>query len=173
MFFRAPSNIEQLEFVMCNKQEMKVQARTRMIEEELRKTFHPFVELPIVTQWSRQYDLVLGRYNFMVLDGDSCFGKTKFAFSLSPIHRTFYCDCTSGVPDLRSFDSETYSAIVLDELSPKQAVVPSEIVAGVERTSGSGGVSHSGFVVHGARVEDAHHCFHQFVECWNEAFAQG
>ena len=107
----------------AKKQEMKVQARTRMIEEELRKTFHPYVELPIVTQWSRQYDLVLGRYNFLVLDGESCFGKTKFAFSLSPIHRTFYCDCTSGVPDLRSFDSEKYSAIVLDELSPKQAVV--------------------------------------------------
>ena len=77
MFFRAPSNIEQLDFVMRKQQEMKVQARTRMIEEELRKTFHPFVELPIATQWSRQYDLVLGRYNFLVLDGDSRFGKNQ------------------------------------------------------------------------------------------------
>ena len=59
---------------------------------------------------------------FLVLDGDSWFGKTKYALSLQPLGRTYYCDCTAGIPDLRDFDGERFSAILFDELSPKEGI---------------------------------------------------
>ena len=65
----------------------------------------------------------LGRYLFLVLDGKSCFGKTKYALSLQAVGRTYYCDCTSGIPDLRDFDGERFSAILFDELAPKEGIL--------------------------------------------------
>ncbi len=39
-----------------------------------------------------------------------------------PLGRTYYCDCTSGIPDLRDFDGDRYSAVLLDELSPQHGI---------------------------------------------------
>ena len=95
----------------------------RRIEEELRETMLPWRVLPDVTKWDLQYEQKLGRYLFLVLDGDCWFGKTKYALSLQPLGRTYYCDCTCGIPDLGDFDGDRFSAILFDELSPKEGVL--------------------------------------------------
>ena len=119
---RAASNVAQLEFCHRQRQKQALQEKMRRIEEELHETMPPWRVLPDVTKWDVQYESKLGRYLFLVLDGDSWFGKTKYALSLQPLGRTYYCDCTAGIPDLRDFDGERFSAILFDELSPKEGI---------------------------------------------------
>lgn len=119
---RAAANVAQLEFVHKEQKKLSLQRRILAIENELRQSFLPWHSIPAVGEWKRQYLEAKGRYNFLVLDGASCFGKTKYAFSLNPPERTFYCDCTAGVPDMRGFDSVLHSAIIFDELSPKAGI---------------------------------------------------
>ena len=119
---RATLNVQQLEF--CNRERLKVvlKEKRRRIEEELRSTFHPWKAVPEVSRWEKQYEQKMGRYLFLVLDGDSCFGKTKYAMGLQPLGSTFYCDCTAGTPDLRDFDGDQFSSILFDELTAKEAI---------------------------------------------------
>jgi hypothetical protein len=118
----ARANVAQLEFCHGHRQKQALQLKMRRIEEELRETMFPWRVLPDVTKWNEQYELKLGRYLFLILDGESWFGKTKFALSLQPLGSTFYCDCTAGIPDLRDFDGERFSSILFDELSPKEGI---------------------------------------------------
>ena len=119
---RAAQNVAQLEFCHREQQKQILQERMRRIEERLRETFLPWKVQPAVTKWEEQYEKELGRYLFLVLDGDTRFGKTKYALSLQPLGRTYYCDCTAGIPDLRGFDGERYTAILFDELSAKEGI---------------------------------------------------
>ena len=118
----ARANVAQLEFCHGHRQKQALQLKMRRIEEELRETMFPWRVLPDVTKWDKQYDSKLGRYLFLILDGESWFGKTKFALSLQALGSTFYCDCTAGIPDLRDFDGERFSSILFDELSPKEGI---------------------------------------------------
>ena len=119
---RAAQNVAQLEFCHREQQKHILQERMRRIEERLRETFLPWKVQPAVTKWEEQYEKELGRYLFLVLDGDTRFGKTKYALSLQPLGRTYYCDCTAGIPDLRGFDGERYTAILFYELSAKEGI---------------------------------------------------
>ncbi len=119
---RAAANVAQLEYCHKERQKIALQGRIRRIEEEIRGTFLPWKAVPAVQHWQRQYLLTSGRYLFLVLDGKSCYGKTKYAFGLNAVDRTYYCDCTSGVPDLRDFDAERHIAVIFDELSPQAGI---------------------------------------------------
>jgi hypothetical protein len=119
---RAAQNVQQLEFCNRERQKVALHEKRRRIEEELRETFHPWKVVPEVSRWERQYEQKLGRYLFLVLDGDSFCGKTKYAIGLQPLGSTFYCDCTAGTPDLRDFDGDRFSTILFDELTAKEAI---------------------------------------------------
>ena len=119
---RAAQNVQQLEFCHRERQKACLSERIARIEEDLRETFCPWKVIPEVSRWEQQYEAKMGRYLFLVLDGDSFCGKTKYALSLQPIGSTYYCDCTSGIPDLRDFDGDRFSAILFDELSAKEAI---------------------------------------------------
>ena len=58
------------------------------------------------------------RFPFLVLEGDSKFGKTRYASSLWGIQKTFVSQC-QGVcqPSLAGYDPRVHKAIVLDEPS--------------------------------------------------------
>lgn len=120
---RAPCNVSQLDF--CHKERQKAELAKRMerIENDIRSTLLPWKTIPAVDSWKEQYSKVLGRYTFLVLDGKSCYGKTKYAFSLCEAGRCYYCDCTSGVPDLRGFDFSFHRAVIFDELSPRAGIL--------------------------------------------------
>lgn len=83
----------------------------------------PFKVFARVTKWRAQYLQAKRRYKFLILDGDSMWGKTCYAMALWGEASTVYCYCSGGaVPDLRKFDSDVHKAIVLDEMSLKQAI---------------------------------------------------
>ena len=119
---RAAQNVQQLEFCNRERQKVALHEKRRRIEEELRMTFHPWKTVPEVSRWERQYEQKLGRYLFLVLDGDSFCGKTKYAIGLQPLGTTFCCDCTAGTPDLRDFDGDRFTSILFDELTAKEAI---------------------------------------------------
>ena len=75
-----------------------------------------------VVAWQSQYAVLKPRYKVLVLDGDSCYGKTWFALSLNAVGRTLYCDCTSGFPCLKTFDSTIHDAVLLNEITAKCAI---------------------------------------------------
>ena len=69
---RAAQNVAQLEFCNRERKHKALHDRMRRIEEDLRESFHPWKVLPEVTRWDGQYEK-LGRYLFLVLDGESRF----------------------------------------------------------------------------------------------------
>ena len=99
-----------------------------MLREHSRQIDRPFRVLPAVVAWSSQYDQLLCRYKFLVLEGDSCMGKTKFARSLlrsgCQPEQILEVTCTSGQePNIRNFDYSWHKLIIFDEIEP--AVVAS------------------------------------------------
>jgi len=96
--------------------------RIRSNEATLRASQRPFKNFKLVDQWQEQYREFVPRYRFLVLDGPSQTGKTRYATSLCPVGRTWYCDCSQGVVMLKGFDAAEYSNILLDELRPCAAM---------------------------------------------------
>ncbi len=82
----------------------------------------PFLTIPEVEEWRRQYaDPAfehITRFKFLVLEGESRWGKTRFACALFGILLTYVCQC-QGVkqPHLSRYDRRRHKAIVLDEPS--------------------------------------------------------
>ena len=130
---RAEHNVRQLDCVQSYF-DCVAEDRARESAEQLicSKEFG-FRHVPEVSQWQEQYSHVKSRYKFLVLDGKSQTGKTRFAYSLLKSDPTglspppsrkavFYADCSSGMPDLRNFRQSDHKLLVLDELGPEGAV---------------------------------------------------
>jgi hypothetical protein len=120
---RAEANIRQLEYVQQQRESIE-DAREQLENEHLiLRSQRPFRTLPVVVAWLQHFSVADSRYKFLVLDGPSQTGKTRFARSLScPPSSVFYADCSSGPPDLRDFSRRTHKLIVMDEMSPETAV---------------------------------------------------
>ena len=79
-----------------------------------------FKKVERVEVWQRQYDPenigVLTRFLFLVLEGETRFGKTRYACSRFGPRRTFVVNC-QGVkqPSMAGWDPRNYDCIVLDE----------------------------------------------------------
>ncbi len=120
--FRAQYNIQQLEFVEMERKKLAVLARFTEVDTLLRKEVKPWKAYPSTDKWRGQCSSLKGRYHFLVLDGPSSTGKTRFALCLSPPGASLYADCSMGNPMLRMFDREAHAAIVLDEIRPQVAI---------------------------------------------------
>ena len=119
---RAPILIQQLDYVQQERRKQHLENRRIATETLLMGTMKPWKVVPAAQEWQKQFLELKCRYRFLVLDGPSCFGKTRYALGLNPPGKTYYCDCTGGVPLLKYFDSQIYSAILFDELDPKCAI---------------------------------------------------
>jgi hypothetical protein len=119
---RVAYNLSALEIVHNEKQNRVLLEKVMRIEQEIRATFRPWKTIDVVLAWQAQYASLLPRYDFLILDGDSKFGKTWYALSLNALGKTLYSDCTSGYPNLKEFNSAKHDAILLDEITPKCAI---------------------------------------------------
>ena len=117
------TNVSQVEFSEEHKEHRRVLGHHVVIKSDIAKTRRAFKVIPFVNAWLTCFDAVRDRYPFLVLDGDSMHGKTRFAHSLVPEHGVLYCDCSNDQwPDLREFKFCTHSLIILDELGPVMAL---------------------------------------------------
>ena len=113
----ARHNLATLDFVSSEEQQLRETAERLRIEGVLRHRQRPFRRVPLVEEWLQQYQHDRDRYKFLVLDGPSQMGKTRFAASLmGPEH--FLClDCCSAVvPDMRRFCRAQHQLILFDEI---------------------------------------------------------
>lgn len=84
---------------------------------------HPFKVLPEVERWKALFQRDATRYPFLILDGPSCVGKTRYIHSLVDVDACFYADCSNDqLPDLRSFNRGQHKLILLDEMGPLTAI---------------------------------------------------
>ena len=146
---RAESNIRQADFVEKLSLDAAAARDKELCDLEILKTEVEFISIPEMELWRKQYRLVLSRYKFVVLDGPSGTGKTRYAYSLSPPPTAdelrsqksklegsqtagrkcvYYADCSGGLPDLRVFRRKLHKILILDELHPKNAVALKKIM---------------------------------------------
>jgi len=119
----AERNIRQLQYVEMRRKEQDELARRAKAMEVVASASSPFREISTVSDWLRTFDTVQDRYKFLVLDGPSCMGKTRFAKSFAAPGRALYCDCSnSNPPDLRSFSVLNYDVVILDEMAAHDAI---------------------------------------------------
>ena len=120
---RAQQNISQLAFIEASRKKIAQQAAWERNESVLRSKQKPWKLIPRVQEWRDQYKDVRCRYKFLVLDGPSSTGKTRYALDQYGIGQMLYTDCSMGIPNLREFNSDKHCAILFDELSPKAALM--------------------------------------------------
>ena len=75
---------------------------------------------PAIVKWKLQYENMMHRYQFLVLEGPSRMGKTVYARSLaSDASKALEINCSAGTePDLRAYRLSRHSVIIFDEISP-------------------------------------------------------
>ena len=100
--------------------------RERALKELIERliVFKPFKTLPKVVSWMHGLASKFAqatRFPFLVLDGESKFGKTIFAKHLYGPECTLVVSCqrTSGEPNLKRFRRDIHKCIVFDEANHK------------------------------------------------------
>ena len=113
----ARHNLATLDFVTSEEQQLRETADRLRLETVLRSQQRPFRRVPLVSQWLEQYEHDRDRYKFLVLDGPSQMGKTRFAASLTGQDKFLCLDCCSAVvPDMRRFSRAQHELVLFDEI---------------------------------------------------------
>ena len=124
LYVRCAQNVEyNLKSVQAMRQYYKQQEMYNLrlrVEKSIRQKQSPFKRLEAVEEWDREYDEVKDRYKFLVLDGRSRTGKSRFAASRTLPEKFLNIDCSSATePDLRHFDRAKHNVVLWDEASPQ------------------------------------------------------
>ena len=94
-----------------------------VVQQQLNTLKRPFVSIPAVHSWIKDHKFMKWRYTFLVLQGGSMLGKTRYALSLVPDGRGLELNCISGnEPDLRAYDPTGTDLILFDEM-PASAIL--------------------------------------------------
>ena len=120
------STLQKLTAATDKEMESYCEAEKRKVQKLLEApgSLGNFKTIPLVEEWRLWYDRkyygVLTRFKFLVLAGDSRYGKTRFACNLWGCARTFVANC-QGVtqPSLMGYDPRLHRCILLDEPGPE------------------------------------------------------
>ena len=97
--------------------EKKTEELCRKFQEEVKAQQRKPVKLEDIMVWKSQYKHVESRYRFLILQGPSRYGKTRYAAMLFGLHRSLVIDCSAGkIPDFRPFDPLVHRCVILDEI---------------------------------------------------------
>ena len=113
-------NLKALE-TLARYNRVKMIAEKRLhLERLLRSTQRPFKTIAMVEKWDQQYTELMDRYKFLVLDGKSRTGKSRFAANRTTPEKFLNVDCSSATePDMRCFDREKHDVVLWDEATPE------------------------------------------------------
>ena len=112
----AEANIRNLECAARVKREYEQEAARLRVELAIRESERAFRIIPDVELWKQQYETVQGRYKFLVLDGPSRMGKTRFTLSMGGPRSVLSLDCAACVePDMKAFLRGQHTVILFDE----------------------------------------------------------
>ena len=130
----AKRNIESMRYLKSFQMQQRREEQRLQVENTIRANQRPFKKIDEVNTWVKQYAEIRDRYLFLVLDGDSQFGKTRFAANLTTAEKFFLVDCSSATePELRLFDRDQHDVVCFDEAKPSMIIRVKKLVqAGVD-----------------------------------------
>ena len=130
----AKRNIESMRYLKSFQMQQRREEQRLQVENTIRANQRPFKKIDEVNTWMKQYAEIRDRYLFLVLDGDSQFGKTRFAANLTTAEKFFLVDCSSATePELRLFDRDQHDVVCFDEAKPSMIIRVKKLVqAGVD-----------------------------------------
>ena len=112
-------NLKAVETLKQYRRVKDISAQRLRMEHLIRETQRPFRKIKEVEEWDAQYLELQDRYKFLVLDGKSRTGKSRFAASRTSPEKFLNVDCSSATePDLRVFDREKHDVVLFDEATP-------------------------------------------------------
>jgi len=113
-------NLKAVETLKQYRRVKDISAQRLRMEHLIRETQRPFRKIKEVEEWDAQYLELQDRYKFLVLDGKSRTGKSRFAASRTSPEKFLNVDCSSATePDLRVFDREKHDVVLFDEATPE------------------------------------------------------
>ena len=119
----AETNLRNLETVERYRQEAEMEEERGAVDVRLRLRQKPFRVVPQVAKWMQTFEVLKDRYAFLVLDGPSQVGKTRFVASLTGPQNFLCIDCACVVqPDLRCFRRGTHKVVLYDEMSAEVVI---------------------------------------------------
>ena len=131
----AKVNVRNLEFVAKENDQERQEALELAARRRVHGSFRPWRVLPEVDAWNCHYECDLDRYRFLVLDGPSRMGKTRYCESLVGEGKALVVDCAGAMtPDLSKFARGTHELILFDEMSAKAVIANKKVFqASVDR----------------------------------------
>ena len=119
--FSAEQNVKNILFIDEEYRKRDEAALVLKIEQQLREKMRPARTLPIVTsQWLPQYAEVKDRYRFLVLEGDSGCGKSRWSRLQGKPAEIFEVDCAGKqFLDLRGLRRPQHLYCLCDEATPQ------------------------------------------------------
>ena len=82
-----------------------------------------------IARWLGQYEKILDRYHFLVLDGPSQVGKTAYCRELAPEGGLLEVSLAGGAAiDLKAYDPSSHEVILFDEAEPQQIVDAKKLI---------------------------------------------
>ena len=117
------TNLRNIESAETNREMLEIQQIHQSDNAALRLGQKQFRMPDEVKGWLMNFNWFKDRYPFLILDGPSCVGKTRFAQSLVREGAVYFCDCSNDqTPDLRRFQYKKHTLILLDECGPQQCI---------------------------------------------------
>jgi hypothetical protein len=115
---------QDMAWLIAKEKEQEEEAMLREVHQAEARQLRPFRVLPAVEEWARQFKAPedggpsppLLRFKFLVLTGDSRFGKSLFAQHLFPPALVVPCQ-GAPQPNMREWDRSKYKSVVFDEVS--------------------------------------------------------
>ena len=102
---------------------LSLQRHQHDVVAQLNTLTRPFVHIPAVQEWIAEHRRLQWRYKFLILNGASMLGKTRYALGLVPPGRGLELNCIAGnEPDLRGYDPTETDLILFDEM-PAAAIL--------------------------------------------------
>ena len=119
----AQNNVRNLKFVLEQRSFHDTQFAQAAARKRVKSTFSPWRHLPEVHKWQDHFSKDESRYMFLVLDGPSRMGKTRYAEGLVADGRAVVVDCAGAVtPDLSGFNRQKHDLVLFDELSVEAVI---------------------------------------------------
>ncbi len=105
------------------KRQLQEREQVSLTQRSMKLNTAPPVFIPEVMAWMDTFSNVEMRYSFLVLEGQSCCGKTQFARALMGPEACFVADCSGkNHPDLRDFQRQKHRVLLFDEIAAQRVI---------------------------------------------------
>lgn len=129
-----------LEVLLAEEREARVNCQMAEVEVELAKLRAPFLTFPAVKEWEDSFLTLSFRWKLLLLVADSASGKSSFAESLFDNPYVLTVEDAENL-DLKGFDKDVHDGLVLDNVNSWQQLLNWRAVLQARNAKSRGGQS--------------------------------